>query len=172
MKCLFLDWKKALTHNQHKEIEMMLSANYKTSICRHWENGHCDKTAEECQFAHGHGERKRHCRFGVTCEHGLKCYYPHHPAEIEYFTLKEQVKPKITREMATQTDSEEFMLATPEDFVAPPPSYELSTILPPLDFRDEPEQKNDRKERSDKGHKLRCGLCGNRGHNRRTCSRK
>ena len=94
----------------------MPPANYKTTICRHYELGCCLKTKEECPFAHGHTDLRKHCRFGFTCRWGLDCEYPHHPIEIEYFRLKAQVKPKVVRDMGTQTDFQE---------------YELPAVLPP-----------------------------------------
>ena len=97
----------------------MPSANFKTVICRHYELGCCLKTKEECPFAHGQTDLRRHCRFGFTCRWGLACEYPHHPIEIEYFTLKAQVKPKVVRDMGTQTDFQEYELPV---FLPPPPA--------------------------------------------------
>ncbi len=107
-----------------QKIEIMPQANFKTVICRHYEMGCCFKTKEQCPFAHGLTDIRKHCHFGFTCQRGLECQYPHHPQEIEYFTLKAQAKPKIMRDMGTQTDCQALPLATPEDFMTP-------TDLPP-----------------------------------------
>jgi hypothetical protein len=59
------------------------------------------------QNAHGFKELRRHCHHGINCFKGLECEFSHHPKEIEYFTLKAQVKPKMTCDAGTQTDFEE-----------------------------------------------------------------
>jgi hypothetical protein len=134
LKCFFLDWKKALTQPT-QQIEIMPSANFKTTICRHYEMGCCFKTKEQCQFAHGLTDLRKHCHFGFTCQRGLACQFPHHPQEIEYFTLKAQAKPKIMKNMATQTDFQALPLATPQDFMTP--IDDLPLPPPPPEFTDD-----------------------------------
>jgi hypothetical protein len=145
-------------------------ANYKTIICRHWKNGHCDNV--DCSFAHGYGELRKHCRLGQRCRDGLQCRHPHHPEELEYFHLKSQT-PKETREMSTQTEDEidEMVVKPPpifaddfepKNFICPPPPKDF--ICPPPPYVETTPR--NRKE----GHDTRrCGLCREQGHNRRTC---
>ena len=134
-------------------FDTMPSANYKTTICRHWQAGHCDKTAELCDYAHGFKELRRHCHHGFNCFKGLQCEYPHHPKEIEYFTLKAQVKPKVVRDMGTQTDFPEPMPVIP-----PPAGFTDDDTTSGEEADPEKEKYNVRKRRATAAYNIRQGI--------------
>lgn len=131
----------------------MPSANYKTSICRHWQAGHCDNTAEECQYAHGFKELRIHCYHGINCFKGLECEFPHHPKEIEYFTLKAQVKPKMTCDAGTQTDFPE-----PIPVLPPPAGFTDDDTTSGEEADAEKEKFNLRKRKATAMYQIRQGI--------------
>ena len=151
----------------------MPQSTFKTSICRFWQNGRCDK-GNACPFAHGIADLRRPtCIHGFDCTKRLECSYVHRPAEIEYFRWKG----KTTCDASTQTEPEPVHEVPPayEPRLLTPSAFATPIIDPPPEFRDEPEtptDKKERKERCDKGKMLRCGLCKQMGHNRRTCAKR
>jgi hypothetical protein len=116
----------------------MLEGNYKTQLCWRYSRGHCDK-GDKCSYAHGETDMKQRChKGGVNCPYGTKCYFVHHPTEVEFFKWREnQNSPKIMVDASTQTEEHREIIYTPPlefcDVVftlpekLPPPSQELLT---------------------------------------------
>jgi hypothetical protein len=48
-----------------------IKKNYKLKLCRHYEKGKCDKSKENCNYAHGNDDLRE---FKKECINGLKCF--------------------------------------------------------------------------------------------------
>lgn len=85
--------------------------NYKTKICRNWENGHC-VFGNKCHFAHGESElvdvKPKLCWFfsNSKCHNGNKCPFLHvTPGLNQTIFMSENVFPMETNTLPVSSSS-------------------------------------------------------------------